>query len=134
MADSIPFVVVPAKLAKSVGKPGSRTRRYEMVGGHPELQTWLSILGEQFVGDLLPLNWCPEYVGVTRAAIHKRIKAGNLTAFVFCLVGKPFTVFGAKYAITRQEFAYVLRSECDAWQKQLLERRDRRAEEEDDDL
>ena len=80
------------------------------------LLEWVDHIHEWFNGELIPSEWVPDYVGVTRAAVHKRFKKGQLTLFVYELHDYIESIFTATLRTKmRSEYRYVPRSECDIW-------------------
>jgi len=74
---------------------------------------------------MIPLQWVPDYVGVSRAAVHQRAKNGGLTVFSFIVVERSRTILGGmRDRETRKRYDLVPLSECDAWHLLLLERCD----------
>jgi len=77
-----PFIEVPKDLRKIVGEPTPRTRAYRREGTHAECGQWIEDLGLYYKGDVgISPAGVTMFVPVQRAAVHKRIKEGKLTAF-----------------------------------------------------
>lgn len=106
------------------------TRVYRESSNPKSLPQWVHGLQEHFSGELLPFEWVPEYVGVSRASVHKRMRKGQLTVFVLEVLDEFTPVLRwTRPPKTRRECKYVPRTECDAWilsriDPQLLERGD----------
>ena len=79
-----PFIEVPKDLRKIVGEPTPGTRAYRREGTHAECGQWIEDLGLHYKGDVgISPAGVTMFVPVQRAAVHKRIKEGKLTAFFF---------------------------------------------------
>jgi len=63
------------------------------------------------------------FVPASRAAVHKRMKEGRLTAFCFHVVHEEKTFFGNVRKAKATPFVYIPVSECKAWAKELDEKR-----------
>jgi len=79
-----PFIEVSKDLRKIVGEPTPGTRAYRREGAHAECGQWIEDLGLHYKGDVgISPAGVTMFVPVQRAAVHKRIKEGKLTAFFF---------------------------------------------------
>lgn len=93
-------------------------------GPSPHFRQWMAELHEALPGDLIPLQWVPEFVGVSRAAVRKRAAAGGLTVFSFILTEYSKNIFGVvAERETRKRYDYAAISECLAWRDILINRR-----------
>jgi hypothetical protein len=82
-----PFIEVPEDLRKIVGEPTPGTRAYRREGTHAECGQWIEDLGLHYKGDVgISPAGVTMFVPVQRAAVHKRIKEGKLTAFFFYIL------------------------------------------------
>lgn len=100
----------------------SGTRIYREVGSKKSLEHWLREVQADFEGELVPFEWVADYVGVSRAALHKRIRRGGLTVLAFEMREHVTGVLGGVRERMRREYRFVPRLECDAWRELLLER------------
>lgn len=100
------------------------TRIYRETGGGQFFQTWLKEVQEDFDGELVPFEWVADYVGVTRAALHKRVKKGNLTVLVYEMREWVQGVLGSNRERMRREYKFVPKTECDGWYDDLCEKED----------
>lgn len=98
-------------------EPG--TRIYRESGDEHHMRWWINELQKIFEGQLLPFEWVAEYVGISRAALHKRVKRGGLTVFVFEVTEKVTGILGGKRERMRQEYKCVPITECEDWRNQL---------------
>lgn len=86
----IKYVAFPRSAAEIFGTRQTLTRIYNKSGIVEEYRVWLQAIAD-YVGLVLSSGEAANYVGVTPAAVWKRMTAGKLTAFNFELhspVGK----------------------------------------------
>jgi len=118
----IPFVVIPAALEEIVGEPDKGTRMFRQYGTDRECTLWFELLHQidrQFVSP----GGVSMFAGASRAAVHKRLREGRLTAFCFHITRQTQNWFGRVQQVVKKEpYVYIPVSECKAW-GQLLERR-----------
>ena len=89
-----PFIEVPKDLRKIVGEPTPGTRAYRQEGTHEECGQWIEDLLLHYKGDVgISPAGVTMFVPVQRAAVHKRIKEGKLTAFFFYITRIEDTFF-----------------------------------------
>lgn len=98
------------------------TRVYREVSDAVNLQKWMDDVYATFSGEVVPFEWVADYVGVSRAALHKRIKRGGLTVLVFEMRERVPGILGGMRDRMRGEYKYVPRTECDSWRKLLASR------------
>lgn len=136
MAATAPFPFVdppPTWIDSAAVKRQPGTRWWVESGPIQHMYHWLRDLNTHLPGNLLPLQWVPAYVGVTRPAVKTRVDGGMLTLFTFQVVhdasprrgGKrgPLRVFPkTMLGESRQKFDYAVLSECDAWADLIAER------------
>jgi len=118
-----PFIEVPQDLRKLIGEPTPGTRAYRREGTHVECGQWLETLGEHFKGDVgISVAGVSMFVPVQRAAVHKRIKEGKLTAFFFYITRIENTFFGTKRKVKLRPYIVLSMSECKAWAAEMKRR------------
>lgn len=118
-----PFIEVPKELRKIVGEPTPGTRSYRREGTHEECGQWLEALGEYYKGDVgISPAGVSMFVPVQRAAVHKRIKEGKLTAFFFYITRLEGTFFGTKRKVKLRPYIVLSVSECKAWAAEMKRR------------
>jgi hypothetical protein len=118
-----PFIEVPKDLRKIVGKPTPGTRAYRREGTHVECGQWLEDLGLHYKGDVgISPAGVTMFVPVQRAAVHKRIKEGKLTAFFFYITRIDSTFFGTKRKVKLRPYILLSMSECKAWVTEMKRR------------
>jgi hypothetical protein len=118
-----PFIEVPEDLSKIVGEPTPRTRAYRREGTHAECGQWIEDLGLHYKGDVgISPAGVTMFVPVQRAAVHKRIKEGKLTAFFFYITHVESTFFGTKRKVKLRPYILLSMSECKAWVVEMKRR------------
>lgn len=82
----IEFVEVPERLVPALGEKVPGTRMYRRFGTQEDFQGWWDAVG-QICGDggAGSPGGVSMYARVTRAGVHKRMREGRITAFVFYL-------------------------------------------------
>lgn len=126
MEQEFPYLKIKPNLLKVVGPPDEDTRIFRQSGIQMSFHSWMFNLQDEMKGNLIPSNWVPEFVGVSRAAVHKRIKAGRLTMFVFDLMDHKLTVLMKYKEVRICDFSYCVRSECFAWYEEIMFRNARK--------
>ena len=118
-----PFIEVPKDLRKIAGEPTPGTRAYRREGTHAECGQWIEDLGEHYKGDVgISPAGVTMFVPVQRAAVHKRIKEGKLTAFFFYITRIESTFFGTKRKVKLRPYIVLSVSECKAWAAEMKRR------------
>ena len=118
-----PFIEVPKDLRKIVGEPTTGTRAYRREGTHAECGQWIEDLGLHYKGDVgISPAGVTMFVTVQRAAVHKRIKEGKLTAFFFYITHVESTFFGTKRKVKMRPYILLSLSECKAWVAEMKRR------------
>jgi len=118
-----PFIEVPKDLCKIVGEPTPGTRAYRREGTHAECGQWIEDLGLYYKGDVgISPSGVTMFVPVQRAAVHKRIKEGKLTAFFFYITHVDSTFFGTKRKVKMRPYILLSMSECKAWVAEMKRR------------
>ncbi len=112
------LISIPPKFAKRAGKADPGTRFFRQKGSHAEMTAWLEDMCES-IGPCVSPGGAANYVAVTRAGVHKRLKAGKLTAFCFQLVGQTKTRFGGTKKLKELAIVYIPFAECKAWRKEV---------------
>jgi hypothetical protein len=118
-----PFIEVPKDLRKIIGEPTPGTRAYRREGTHAECGQWIEDLGEHYKGDVgISPAGVTMFVPVQRAAVHKRIKEGKLTAFFFYITQIESTFFGTRRKVKLRPYIVLSVSECKAWVAEMKRR------------
>ena len=132
MEQDFPFVEIPDKFKKVIGKAIPGTRLYRAVGTREDMIKWISVVND-ICGDEghVSPGGVAAMVGVSRAAVHKRMKEGRLTAFNFYLVVEVKILFKFKTLDEwgqRPNICVIPASESIAWRADLINRRKSKAE------
>jgi hypothetical protein len=127
METDFPYLVIPDRLKPIVGEPDPGTRIYRIEGSDAEVGAWYEAICECFPDDsFVSPGGVGMFAGVSRPAVHKRLKQGKLTAFLFHVTRASQSVFGYQKKIKLSPYGYVPVSECKAWGVELKARPDRR--------
>ncbi len=121
MSTDFPFVNVPSELHRVVGEPIRGTRMYRKTGPQEEIGYWQDAIFS-ICDDAVSPGGCIGYVSVSRAAVHKRMKEGKLTCFLFDITHRKRNLFGVTKQVRELAVALIPVSECKAWQKELEQR------------
>ncbi len=76
------LLIIPPELLPVIGEPDEGTRLYRKEGDEDEKGFWFDALTEVF-GSLVSPGGVALYAPVSRAAVHKRLKEGRMTAFCY---------------------------------------------------
>jgi hypothetical protein len=119
----LPFGKVPSEWDGSLAvEVIEGTRWFVERGSVQNYRQWITELHRANPGDLIPMQWAPQYIGVSRPGIRKRALAGKLTVFSFSVVEHVKTFLGkVENRETRTSFDYLVKSECDAWRDELFD-------------
>lgn len=127
--NDFPFVEPPEKWLRN-GKPKilyKNSRWYVEEGTAVWLNHWLSEISGELAGNLIPLQWAPDFIGVSRAALLQRAKNGGLTVISYHIVEPRKSLLGTvKDRDTKKSYDYLIMSECQAWKEILTTRLERR--------
>jgi hypothetical protein len=127
METDFPYLVIPDRLKPIVGVPDPGTRIYRIEGSDAEVGAWYDAICDCFPDDkFVSPGGVGMYAGVSRAAVHKRLKQGNLTAFMFNVTRTTQSLFGYQKKIKERPYGYIPVSECKAWGEELKKRPDRK--------
>lgn len=121
MEKDFPFVEVPEEARIAIGEPDPGTRIYRRSGPEEESGPWF----EAVAGLAWPVvspGGAGMFAPVSRAAVYKRLKEGNLTAFAFHVTSTRASLFGKTREVRDTPFVYVPASELKAWATELEER------------
>ncbi|MEN9663477.1 MAG: hypothetical protein RL324_2426 [Verrucomicrobiota bacterium] len=121
MAIEFPFVQIPAKDAKSVGKRDPETRVYRREGSREEVGEWFDTVLRITGPNVSPGGVCM-YADVSRAAVYKAINEGRLTAFGFHVISESRSVLGFKKRTRELPYIYIPVSEAKAWGEIIAEK------------
>lgn len=114
-------VAIPGHLAKVIGDPDPGTRMYRRYGRRDDFQAWwdavCEICGEE--SSVSP-GGVALYARVSRAGVHKRMKDGRLTGFLFHPV-QGYSRWTKREILDNagQPYIYIPGDECKQWAKLL---------------
>jgi hypothetical protein len=127
METDFPYLVIPDRLKPIVGEPDKGTRIFRAEGSDEDVGRWYDAICEAFLDDsFVSPGGVSMYAPVSRAGVHKRLKEGKLTAFMFHVVEQKRTMFGYQKKLKHLPYGYIPVSECKAWARELEARPDRR--------
>ena len=124
---TIEFVEIPKRWRKSQAvKLLYEGSRWYVEYGKGFFEAWVNELYETDIKPI-PLQYVPEYVGVSREAVLKRAKNGGLTVFSYVFPEYVETIFGKgkKKRDSKKRVDFVPKSECDQWMEILMEASER---------
>ena len=134
MNNTFPYLEIPKVLKAMVGDPDSGTRIYRREGSDVDVGPWYDALCDAFPDDrFVSPGGVGMYASVSRAGVHKRLKEGKLTVFMFHVVEHKRNLFGYQKKLKQLPYGYIPVSECKAWSMELAARPDRRQAEENGD-
>lgn len=121
MDDDFPFVEVPPEALVALGKKDPGSRLYRAEGPEEAAGAWFEAV-HAIAGDCVSPGGAGMFAPVSRAAVHKRIKEGKLTAFSFHITSTRVGLFGKTRLVRSTAYSYVPVSELKAWAVELEER------------
>jgi hypothetical protein len=124
MATEFPYLqMTTPERKKLVGKPDKGTRIYRREGTYKESGEWCVAMDEVFDDKFVSSGGVGMFVPVSRAAVHKRMKEGRMTALCFHVVHDEKTFFGNVRKAKATPFVFIPVSECMTWAKEIAEKR-----------
>ena len=124
MATEFPYLqMITPERKMLVGKPDKGTRIYRREGTYKESGEWCVAMDYVFDDQFVSPGGVGMFVPVSRAAVHKRMKEGRLTALCFHVVRDEKTFFGNVRKAKATPFVFIPVSECMAWAKEIAEKR-----------
>lgn len=126
--ESFPFLKIPEHLEEILGVPDPGTRLYRAYGSEENCRKWTDAVFEicRDAGCLSP-GGAAGYAKVTRPGVHKKLKSGGLTGFVYHITEDSILFKGKKKLSANAFFyCYIPRSELKAWADELERKRDKR--------
>lgn len=128
MDNDFPLIEVPSSLLPRLGEVDPGTRMYRRYGTEADFADWwdavLEACGEE---SCVSPGGVAMYARVSRAGVHKRMKEGRITAFLFHVV-KGVSRWTKREILDNagQPYAYIPCEECKAWAKIMKEKMDRK--------
>jgi hypothetical protein len=134
MSTEFPYVKVETPEQKTLaGKRDKGTRIYRREGSYKESGEWCVALDGVFTDQFVSPGGVSMFAPVSRAAVHKRLKEGRLTAFCFHVVHAEKTFFGNVRKAKATPYVFIPVSECKAWAQELAQKRGTPVDEESSD-
>ena len=121
MSTDFPFVEIPKEMESIIGKRDEGTHIYRKEGSDEEAGPWFDLLTD-IIGPSVSPGGVGMYTPVSRAAVHKRIKEGKLSMFLYHVTHKRTTLFGTTKTTRETPYAYIPCSEARAWEEELKAR------------
>ena len=125
--DSFPFVEIPEHLKDKIGIPDPETRIYRVYGTEEDESAWADAVFEICYGDgCVSPGGAAAYARVSRPGVHKKLKSGGLTGFVYHVTKDSILFKGKKKLSANANFyCFIPVSECKAWAQELSKKRDK---------
>lgn len=121
MSTDFPHVEISTELHAIFGEPIPDTRIYRKQGAQEEISFWYDEIETRFGGAVSP-GGVSMFAPVSRAAVHKRIKEGKLTCFLFDITHRKRNLFGTTKEVRELGVSMIPVSECKAWGREIQER------------
>lgn len=124
---SFPFLEIPENLKNIIGVPDPGTRLYRAYGSEDDCRKWMDTVFDLCSGDgCTSPGGAAGYAKVTRPGVHKKLKTGGLTGFVYHITQDSILFKGKKKLSANAFFyCYIPRSELRAWADELEKKRDK---------
>jgi hypothetical protein len=114
-------VPIPTEVIPIIGEPDSCTRIFRKEGSQEECGAWFDALMQIF-GPCVSPGGISMYCPVSRAAVHKRIKEGKMTLFLFHVRSNRTGLFGQRKVVRESPYGYIPASEARAWRAEIEQR------------
>ncbi|MCG8602494.1 MAG: hypothetical protein MI807_20275 [Verrucomicrobiales bacterium] len=121
MEEDFPYVVIPEEALPAIGTPDPGTRLYRTWGPEEGSGPWFEAM-TAIVGPTVSPGGASMFAPVSRAAVHKRIKEGKLSAFCFHVESTRASLFGKQRKKRNTPYVYIPASELKAWAVELEDR------------
>ena len=122
MKKDFPFITVPDRWRPFIGDPDPGTRQYRKYGSVKDYRVWFSVASKICRPDgLLSPGGAAGYTRVSRAGVHKRLKEGRLTVFLFHQI-RDSKIFKGRKVLedgSSPSSAYIPVCELKAWIAEL---------------
>jgi len=116
-------VEIPEELREFIGEPDEGTRMYRRYGGESDYRVWFHAVN-QICGDASYVSpgGAAIYGGISRAGVHKAMKDGRLTAFLFHFIAR-----GLLREDAQAPYIHIPVFELESWAMALKKEADRQA-------
>jgi hypothetical protein len=126
MSTTVPHIELPEHDLAILGEPDPGTRTYHRFGPAEDFAPWFDAVCELCAPDgVVSPGGVGLYAKVSRAGVHKRMKEGRLTAFLFHLTTGPAPPGQRRKALEHggRPFTCIPVQECRAWAGRLRGKR-----------
>jgi hypothetical protein len=125
---SFSFIEIPEQLKEIIGVPDPGTRLYRAYGSEEDVSKWSDAVFDICHGEgCVSPGGVAGYAGVSRPGVHKKLKTGGLTGFVYHVTQNSILFKGKKKLSANANFyCYIPVSECKAWKEELSKKRDKK--------
>jgi hypothetical protein len=121
MRSDFPFVKVPLDLYRIIGEPLPGTRMHRKEDAEDHIAGWEDVIFKEF-GPCVSPGGAAQRAGVSRAAVHDRLKQGKLTGFFFYSTKPRRFLFGKLPPKRELMIGYIPVSEAAAWRTEIEQR------------
>lgn len=122
MPPEVPKIVtVPPEVAHVFGELVPDTRLYRAEGHEAGGGDWYEAISD-IAGPCVSPGGAGMFVPASRAAVHKRVKEGNLTAFSYYVTETRKSLFGKQRKAREVALVYIPVCELKLWADELEER------------
>jgi hypothetical protein len=113
-------VTVPGRLLPLLGDRDRGTRIYRRFGSREDFGQWFDAVWQVCAPEgALPPGAVGQYATVSRAGVHKRMKEGRLTAFLYHLLDGDEAERPANDLKGAKPYTFIPVQECRAWAEAL---------------
>lgn len=124
MSKDFPFVEIPEHLKEIIGDAEAGTRLYRVTGTEEDAVKWADAVFEICRGDgAVSPGGVSMYAGVSRPGVHKKLRSGGLTGFIFHISKE--TLLLKRKKLTAESYGFIPVCECKAWAQELIKKRDK---------
>ena len=125
--EEFPLVKIPPELAPIIGTRDGPSHVWRQSGSEEDCSAWFEALSE-CVGRCVSPGGVGMYCPVSRAAVHRRVKDGKLSMFLFHVTESKSGLFRRGREVRRTPYAYIPTSEAKAWKMEFDKRAVRQEE------
>lgn len=115
------IVEIPDEIRHVFGECVPGTRMYQASGPEGTSGPWYEAI-EEIAGRCVSPGGASMFAPVSRAAVHKRVKEGKITAFCFYVTKTRTSIFGKQRESRETPFVYIPVCELKLWAAELEER------------
>jgi hypothetical protein len=119
--DLAKIVEIPEEIRHVFGEVVPGTRMYRAEGPEGTSGPWFEAVCE-IAGRCVSPGGASMFAPVSRAAVHKRVKEGKLTAFCFYITKTSTGIFGKQRQTRETPLVYIPIGELKLWAAELEER------------